>query len=85
MAHHVPALCSLYTDTQVARTHSGSLNLTADIVARIYTRQITNWNDPTILQSNPHLRYAGPITVPFSLSLSLFLVASASYAECTTV
>jgi phosphate transport system substrate-binding protein len=40
---------------------SGPLNLTADIVARIYTRQITNWNDPTILQSNPHLRYAGPI------------------------
>jgi ABC-type phosphate transport system substrate-binding protein len=66
------ALCSPYTDTQVARTHSGPLNLTADIVARIYTRQITNWNDPTILQSNPHLRYAGPIIVLFSsLSLSL--------------
>lgn len=40
---------------------SGPLNLTADVVARIFTRQIVNWNDPAILQSNPHLTYAGPI------------------------
>ncbi len=45
-------------------TSSGPLNLTADVVARIFTRQIVNWNDPAILQSNPRLTYAGPILVP---------------------
>jgi hypothetical protein len=44
------------------------------VVARIFTRQIVNWNDPTILQSNPRLTYAGPILVP--LAFFVFFLAA---------
>jgi phosphate transport system substrate-binding protein len=34
---------------------SGQLNLTASLVAQIYLRTITKWNDPQILALNPNL------------------------------
>ncbi len=43
---------------------SANLNMTGDIIARIYTGNITVWNDPAIQTLNPHVTLPGNTIVP---------------------
>lgn len=43
---------------------AGELHLTGDIVAGIYSGKIVKWNDPAIVQENPHLTLPAQAIVP---------------------
>ena len=60
---HLPVTIMGLTITyNLAKTNiTGSLNLTADILARIYQQNITTWNHPAIKALNPNLFYNGDI------------------------
>jgi len=60
---HIPVTIAGLTITyNLAKTNiTGKLNLTADILARIYQQNITTWDHPAIKALNPNLFYHGDI------------------------
>lgn len=61
---HVPETIGAVTFAYNLPGSGSGLNLTGDVLARIYLGKITNWNDPSIASLNPGVTLpSNPITV----------------------
>ena len=56
-----------YSTGAVRGTPVTNLNITACVLSQIYTQQITQWNDPSILQINPELDPQSAANMPITV------------------